>query len=123
MATHNDLGKTGENLAKEFLVNKGFKILKENWRFKHKEIDLVCKDGDDLIFVEVKTRSDDFFQQPYEAVEYNKINFMVEAAEAFIEKYEDFAEIRYDIVSIVLKKGAKPSVEHIVDAFIPGVDK
>ena len=56
MAKHNELGKLGEELAVQFLVDKGYEILEKNWRNKHKEIDIVAKDGSELVIVEVKTR-------------------------------------------------------------------
>ena len=56
MAEHNELGKLGEELATQFLTEKGYEILEKNWRNKHKEIDIVAKDGNELVIVEVKTR-------------------------------------------------------------------
>jgi putative endonuclease len=122
MASHIDLGKKGEGIARQHLENKGYLILKENWRFRHKEVDIICKDGTTLVFVEVKTRSDDYFQKPFEAVENRKQNFLIEAAESFIEDYDDFTEVRFDIISIVQHPNAKPLIEHIIDAFLPGIN-
>ena len=59
MAKHNELGKLGEELATQFLTEKGYEILEKNWRNKHKEIDIVAKDGNELVIVEVKTRQND----------------------------------------------------------------
>jgi putative endonuclease len=122
MATHIEFGKKGEDLAKQYLDNKGYSILKENWRFHHKEVDIICKEGTTLVFIEVKTRSDDFFQKPYEAVEIRKQQFLIEAAEAFIEEYTDFTELRFDIISIVQKPNTEPEIEHITDAFLPDIN-
>ena len=122
MASHIDFGKSGEKIARQFLESKGYHILKLNWRYSHKEVDIICKTGKTLVIAEVKTRSDDYFQQPFEAVENQKQNHLVEAAEAFIEEYTDYEEIRYDIISIVKRKDSDPIIEHIEEAFIPGVD-
>jgi putative endonuclease len=122
MASHIEFGKKGEKLAKQYLDNKGFSVLRENWRFHHKEIDIICKEGTTLVFIEVKTRSDDFFQKPYESVENKKQCFLIEAAEAFIEEYTDFTELRFDIISIVYKPNTEPVIEHIIDAFSPGIN-
>jgi len=122
MASHIDFGKFGEKIARQFLENKGYCILKINWRHRHKEVDIICKKENILVIAEVKTRSDDYFQQPFEAVERKKQNLLVEAAEAFIEDYTDFEEVRYDIISIVKRKDSEPEIEHIEEAFIPGVD-
>jgi putative endonuclease len=122
MASHLDFGKKGEQMSRQFLESKGYAILKENWRFKHKEVDLICKDENILVFVEVKTRSGDYFQKPYEAVETKKQKLLIEAAEAFILEFSDFTEIRFDIVSIVQKPNATAEIEHIINAFTPGLD-
>lgn len=122
MASHLDFGKTGEQISRQYLENKGYAILKENWRFEHKEVDLICKDGNILVFVEVKTRSGDYFQQPYEAVEKKKQKLLIDAAEAFIQEFTDFDEIRFDIISIVQKPNSDAEIEHIINAFTPDLE-
>ena len=114
----NDLGKIGEEMAVENLVSKGYKILHRNWRFKHKEIDIVAMHDEYLVIVEVKARSEDFYEEPWQAVTNQKIRFLADATEAYIEKYNIENEIRFDIVSIVFKKD-KPEIELIEDAFRP----
>ncbi|HRN47849.1 MAG TPA: YraN family protein, partial [Niabella sp.] len=57
MATHNDLGKTGEELAVQYFITRGYEILNQNWRFSHYEIDLIAKKNNKLHFIEVKTRT------------------------------------------------------------------
>ena len=56
MAKHNELGKKGEEIAAQYLSEKGYEILERNWRNRHKEIDIIAKDGNELVIVEVKTR-------------------------------------------------------------------
>ena len=56
MAEHNELGKLGEQLARDFLIAKGYQILEQNWSCGHKEIDIIAMDGNELVIVEVKTR-------------------------------------------------------------------
>lgn len=116
MAEHNRLGTKGELIAREFLQKQGYKILETNWRFGKKEIDIIAQDGDTLVIVEVKTRTDDYFGLPWEAVSNRKIRFLVHAAEGYILKYKFNNETRFDIVSIVYKDG-KFQLEHIKDAF------
>jgi len=118
MARHNELGKKGEQIAKNFLEEKGFSIIETNWRHEKDEIDLIAKEGDELVMVEVKTRSTYFYGDPSEAVGIAKENFMIRAAEAYIELHDLNIDTRFDIVSIVIdKKGAQ--IEHIRDAFYP----
>ncbi len=117
-ATHLNVGIKGENIAVQFLKNKGYDILFTRWRYKHKEIDIIAKQEDFLVFVEVKTRSSDYFSQPEDSVHRAKQQFLAEAAEAFITEYNDFKEIRFDIISIIIKQN-EFSVYHIENAFYP----
>ena len=118
MAKHNELGKKGELIARKFLEGIGFSIIETNWRHEKDEIDLIAKEGDELVMVEVKTRSTNFYGDPSEAVGIAKENFMIRAAEAYIELHDLNIDTRFDIVSIVIdKKGEQ--IEHIRDAFYP----
>jgi putative endonuclease len=64
MALHNEIGKIGEEIALKFLKNAGYEVLELNWRFRKLEIDIIAKEGDILIAVEVKTRKSDEFGSP-----------------------------------------------------------
>jgi putative endonuclease len=118
VAQHNQLGAIGENMAIELLAGKGYKILHTNWRYNHKEIDIVCMADGYLVIVEVKTRTEDMFEEPWQAVTNRKIKFLADATEAYIEKFSIEDEVRFDVVSIVLGDGA-PHIEHIENAFRP----
>lgn len=118
MAQHNILGKKGEEIAVRYLKDKGYEILKQNYRHGHDEIDIVAKIIDELVIVEVKTRSSSYFGYPEEAVDLKKQKFLIRAAEAFIEEYDFDMNIRYDIISIILKNN-DISIRHIEDAFYP----
>ncbi len=122
MTAHIELGIEGEKIAAQYLENKGYVILFKNWRFKHKEVDIICKDKSALVFVEVKTRTTDYFQKPYEAVENKKQKLLADAAEAFVSEYTNFEELRFDVVSIIIDKGEIKDIEHIKEAFIPGLN-
>ena len=118
MARHNELGKLGEELAAQFLTDKGYEILERNWRNKHKEIDIVAKDGNELVIVEVKTRQSDEHGNPDIAVTYQKQTRLIYAANAYIFSHNLDINTRFDIISIVFDDG-KPIIEHIEDAFLP----
>jgi len=118
MARHNELGKKGEQLARKFLKKDGFRILDVNWRHEKDELDIVAMDGKTLVIVEVKTRSTDYFGDPSEAVGKTKKTFMIRAAEAYLETNNLDAEIRYDIISVILT-GTGHTIRHIKDAFYP----
>ena len=118
MAAHNDFGKHGEELAAQYLIGKGYEILERNWRNIHKEIDIIAKDGEELVIVEVKTRQSDDHGEPDLAVTKRKQRMLIAAANAYLFKTKMDIETRFDIVSIIFKDG-EPVIEHIEDAFLP----
>lgn len=113
-----NLGDSGEKWAAAYLQSKGFVVKHQNWRFKRLEIDLIVENDDFIVFVEVKTRSTDFFGRPEEAVDSKKEKRLAKAAEAFVEKFEIEKEVRFDIVAIVGNEENK-TIRHIEDAFFP----
>lgn len=118
MAEHNQLGNKGEDIAREYLAGKGYKILDRNWRHGKGEVDLICKKGDFIVIAEVKTRSTDFFGQPEDAVNKKKQKFLIKAADAYVNQKQIMLEVRYDIISIIIK-GRSHTIRHIEDAFYP----
>ncbi len=118
MSKHNETGKLGEELAQSFLRKNGYKILDVNWRYNYKEIDIVAKKEDMMVFVEVKTRSTLAFELPQEAVTIKKQKNLVFAAEAYIQEKEIELPSRFDIVSVLASEPPK-ILEHIEDAFAP----
>ena len=118
MAEHNDFGKLGEELAVDYLTGKGYEILERNWRNIHKEVDIIAKDGDFLVIVEVKTRQTDAYGDPDTAVTKRKQRMLISAANAYIARKNLDMETRFDIISIVFNDG-EPVIEHIEDAFLP----
>ena len=118
MAKHNELGKMGEDLAVQYLTDKGYEILERNWRNIHKEIDIIAKDGETLVIVEVKTRQSDDHGEPDLAVTKRKQHMLIAAANAYLFKTQMDIETRFDIVSIVFNNG-EPVIDHIEDAFLP----
>lgn len=117
MAKHNETGIKGEILAKNFLLKQGYKILETNWRWQHKEVDIIAVKEPLLIFIEVKTRSDVYFGYPEDSVNEQKVNFLKDAAEEYLYQNQQYQEIRFDIISIVLKNGELFDIKHFVDAF------
>jgi len=119
MSEHNELGRKGEEIALEYLANKGFKILHKNWRYKKLEIDIIAGKDEYLVIIEVKTRSNDYFERPQDAITLKKQKFLFNATEAYVELFDIDLEIRFDIVSILITD-KKTDIEHIEDAFRPG---
>lgn len=117
MARHNKLGAWGENVAAELLASKGYAIVERNWRTPGFEIDIVASKGNRIIFVEVKTRRTPDLD-PLSAINRNKINKMVRAANAYMQAATLPLEPQFDIVTIVGNEHDY-NIEHIPDAFFP----
>ena len=118
MAEHNDFGKLGEELAVNYLIEKGYDILERNWRNIHKEIDIIARDGKDLVVVEVKTRQSDENGEPDLAVTRQKQTRLISAANAYLFQNSLDINTRFDIISIIMKDNS-PVINHIEDAFLP----
>lgn len=121
MAKHLETGKTGENLAVKFLKEKGYEILETNWRFRRSEVDIIAKDGPILVFVEVKTRSYDYFGKPESFVSARKKVLLQDAAAAYMHHIKHTWEIRFDIIGILMPKNKNVEINHFEDAFFPGL--
>lgn len=111
-------GPLGERLAADFLRKRGLKILKRNLRSQSGEIDLIARQGDEVVFVEVKTRTGTAWGDPELAVSSSKQRKISLAAMAFAERHNLRAHpLRFDVVAVVLTPGAEPEITHYPDAF------
>lgn len=116
MAKHNRFGKQGEDAATAFLVKQGYQIRERNWRSGHLELDIVASKGDELVIVEVKTRSNNYAQDPLDAVDNKKIRHIVRAADTYIKLAALDMNVRFDIITLV-GSPEEFQIEHIEDAF------
>ena len=116
MAAHNELGKLGEDIAANRLTSEGYEILERQWRYKHKEIDIIAQDKAELVFIEVKTRASVTYGLPKEAVNNTKKKHIYWSAEYYIysRNLENYP-IRIDVMEIYKKHG-KFWVNHIKQA-------
>lgn len=117
MARHNQLGKSGEERAAEYLISKGYIIRDINWRSGKMELDLVAYRDTTLVVVEVKTRSNSDFLRPEEAVTLRKIKNIVRATDAYVRLFQIPFEVRFDIITLVGNE-EDFEIEHIEDAFL-----
>ena len=117
MAKHNILGKEGEEVARNYLREKGYNILEYNWQSSHKEIDIIAGYEGWLVIVEVKTRTGYTYEPPENAVNKQKIRRIVKAAHHYICSHGIDAPVRFDIISVVQINGAW-NIEHFEDAFL-----
>jgi putative endonuclease len=116
MASHNELGTKGELLAANFLRDKNYTIMETNWRWQKAEVDIIAQINNNLVFVEVKTRSYDTFMRPEEAVHHKKQQLLIDAAEAYCQNNSIEMELRFDIIAII-ETGNKTNIKHIEGAF------
>lgn len=112
--TNKEIGKYGENLAKKYLENLGYKILDMNYKYsRYGEIDIVALYKNELCFVEVKTRRNNKFGTPMEAITKDKLIKIQLSAKNYIqEKKPKFEKFRIDAISIELKEN-KEEITHI----------
>jgi len=118
MAAHNNLGIFGENAAVEYLEKEGYTIRHRNWRKNHLELDIVAYKDEELVVVEVKTRTNTDYVQPQDAVNWQKIRRLVIASDAYIKHFCIDSPVRFDIITVVGEPNCF-KVEHIVNAFYP----
>jgi len=116
MASHNELGNKGEQLAVDFLIKKGYDIIERNYRFDKAEVDIIAQQKDTLAIVEVKTRSSKDFGNPQDFVNTKKIKLLVKAVDEYVVMNDLDVEVRFDIIAIV-KQGKGFDIEHLEDAF------
>lgn len=114
-ARHLRTGRIGEEQAENFLKSAGLKIIARNVRVGYDELDLIAKQGDTLIFVEVKTRASEDFGRPAAAVNRAKRRKLSRAAMHFLKTHKLRPPyIRFDVIEVV---GDKPEIRHIQNAF------
>lgn len=119
MAAHNELGIKGEIQALQYLAANDYEILETNYRYKRAEIDIIARKDGLLIFVEVKTRSNQSYGPPEAFVSNLKMKLFMEAAYFYMEKINHQWEIRFDVVALIIQKNKRPQLRHLIDAFVP----
>lgn len=115
------LGRRGENAAAQYLVHRGYEILERNWTCFAGEADIIARDGDVLVFVEVKTRSDERMGFPSEAVTKEKRQRYEKIACAYVADHT-FTDMmmRFDVIAMVVIDDDRAIVRHHINAFCAG---
>lgn len=112
------LGQRGEQMAELFLQQKGYLVLERNVRTRQGEIDLIARDGDVLVFVEVRTRTGTAYGTAAESVTWRKQRKLRELALAYLQnRAKPVPRFRFDVVAICCRPDQSPEIEHIVHAF------
>ena len=117
-----ELGAKGEEIAVRHLKSRGYRILERNYRTRLGEIDIIAEQGDDLVFIEVKTRSDTLFGSAFESVTKQKQKQLSKVALEYVSKQGwHNRPSRFDVVGIELQKGSHTledaSIELLQNAF------
>jgi len=111
------LGKRGEDMAADYLSDAGMEILARNYRAGHGEIDIIAKDGNSLVFIEVKSNMSRAFGPPETWVDRRKQQNIIMVAEAWLEENQiEDVDCRFDVIAIHFAKHP-PYINHIKDAF------
>ena len=112
------LGRAAEDAAAAHLTRAGFKILERNVRLGHGEIDLVCSDGDVVVFVEVKCRRASWGDPPAAAVSWHKQRRLTRLAQHYLKwRRLDGVRCRFDVVSVTLDAAGRAGLAHVRSAF------
>lgn len=116
MAEHNDTGKRGEDMARQYLIEHDYAIVESNWRCGRSEVDIIAYKDATLVFVEVKTRSDTEHGEPESFVDRKKQQSYIRMANKYVIENNKNEEVRFDIIAITLSKQA-PKIEHLENAY------
>lgn len=110
-------GLFGENAAIRFLLQKDYKILEKNWRYKHWEIDIIALYNNVLHFVEVKTRTNTQFGNPEDSISQKKMNALKKGIEEYLLQHPQYSTIQIDVISVSLKNNNVEEIFLIEDVF------
>lgn len=112
-------GADGEKIARKYLREKGYAILESNWSTTFGELDIVAKRGDELVFVEVKTRRTAGTEAALEAVTPAKRERMLKAVYQYLHNHDIDADTqwRMDVIAVAIRAGVRPQIDHVEDAF------
>lgn len=122
MADKDELGRSGEERAAQYLAESGFAVVARNWRCAAGEIDLVVTDAEYVVVVEVKTRRSDAFGHPFEAIDARKRARLWRLACAWVAAHRHLVQgrkLRIDAVAVTGGDPATAQLEHIVDVEVP----
>lgn len=116
MGKHNEFGKEGERIAADFLIEKGYRIQYQNFRYLKSEIDIIAQKGAVLAIVEVRARSNDTIIPIADTITKKKIKLLVQGADYYVTEHNLDVEVRFDVITI-LKNKYHFKIEHLESAF------
>ena len=111
------VGRSGEDIASKYLEDNGYEIIARNFYCKQGEIDIVAKDKNELVFVEVKTRTNEIYGRPVDAITPYKQKHLIKSIEYFLYKYKlENVFIRIDVIEVYAENENKYEINHIKNA-------
>jgi putative endonuclease len=116
-ATSRTIGKQGEDFARQYLEKKNMRLVRANWACKFGEIDLVMKDNQTIVFVEVRLRRPTSYGEGLDTVSWQKHQNLLRTARLYQQATNYWGDIRFDVVSITRKASGQLDIEHIEHAF------
>ncbi|MBO0323797.1 YraN family protein [Muricauda sp. CAU 1633] len=116
MGKHNEFGKQGEALAVAFLLNRGYEICAQNYRYLKAEIDIIARQGETVAIVEVKSRKMGFLEDISTTINAKKRKLLVLAADHYVLEMDLDVEVRFDVITVI-QKGTDFEIDHLEDAF------
>lgn len=114
------LGEWGEVITAQYLEEKGFSVVARNWHSRYGEIDIVAENEEYILFVEVKTRKNARFSQPYEAVDWRKQEKIRSTVECYLQQHPSLLQPRLDVASVIAPQGIvtkNPQITYLEQAF------
>ena len=113
-----NLGETGEAIASKFLEKNGYTILAQNYRRRFGEIDIIAREGDNLVFIEVKTRTGVSHGHPLDAITFKKQKQISKVAQCYLAEKNLFdTAARFDVISVIISKNSPVNIEVVTNAF------
>lgn len=111
-----EIGKKGEQAVCDYLVSVGAAVIGRNYHSRYGEIDIIAKDGEYIVFVEVKTRSGTKFANPCEFVDAKKQNKIIKTAMIYMQNKEPDSAVRFDVADVIYSRG-EYEINYIKNAF------
>ncbi|MBQ9639757.1 MAG: YraN family protein [Bacteroidales bacterium] len=116
MAAHNESGKFGEELARQYLLEQGYRVLETNWKYGRNEADIIAEKAGTVVFVEVKTRASTEYGEPELFVDRKKQRIYIALANHYVLANDLNCEVRFDIITVTTTPTG-PRVDHFPRAY------
>jgi len=118
MSLHNELGRWGESMAAAYLRDQHYAIIGRDWHSGHRDIDIVAVDGNQLVFVEVKTRRNHNSGHPLDAIDAEKMSNLRQAIHHYVKSHNESRSYRLDFITVIGTEFELPEIKHYKDVML-----